>query len=240
MRIRMNKIGGFLLTLLLCGPAFAEEPQAPVVVELFTAQNCAYCPPANAYLAKLNERDDIIALSYHVDYWKSPALKHLPNHTSRQRAYGHLIGKDRVYTPEMVINGADHATGYRKYQVASKIRSAKKSARIIEIGVEQFPSHISFSLPEIEESGGLYDIVVVPFKSEVTVSTQAGPLDDRTYTNLAFRPSKLGGWEGKARKVSVNLSQDARSSYSGFVLLLQGREDGTIIAAKKVLLKDAA
>jgi hypothetical protein len=209
------------------------------VVELFTAQNCAFCPPANAYLAKLNERDDIIALSYHVDYWNSPALRHLPNHTSRQRAYGHLIGKDRVYTPEMIINGSTHATGYRKFQVSSKIRAAKASATSLTISVEEFPSHISFGLPALEGNDQLYDIVLVPFKSEVTVSLLEGPDDDRSYTNLAYRPNKLGGWGGEAREVSVTLSPDVRESYSGFVLLLQEQNDGTIIGAKKVDLKPA-
>lgn len=57
--------------LTLCLPAAAEElrvrPKA--VVELFTSQGCAQCPPADALLTALAEEDDVVALAYHVDYW---------------------------------------------------------------------------------------------------------------------------------------------------------------------------
>jgi hypothetical protein len=56
-----------LLSLLLSLPAAAGE--RPVVVELFTSQGCSSCPPADAYLAELARRDDVLALSFHVDYW---------------------------------------------------------------------------------------------------------------------------------------------------------------------------
>ena len=39
------------------------------MVELFTSQGCASCPPADALLARLAERPEIIPLALHVDYW---------------------------------------------------------------------------------------------------------------------------------------------------------------------------
>jgi hypothetical protein len=39
-----------------------------VGVELFTSQGCSSCPPADAYSASW-PRPDIVALSFHVDYW---------------------------------------------------------------------------------------------------------------------------------------------------------------------------
>ncbi|MGB0411698.1 MAG: DUF1223 domain-containing protein, partial [Pikeienuella sp.] len=43
--------------------------KAPVVVELFTSQGCSSCPPADEFLGRIADREDIIALSLHVDYW---------------------------------------------------------------------------------------------------------------------------------------------------------------------------
>ena len=43
------------------------------VVELYTSQGCSSCPPADAFLGELAKRDDLLALSIHVDYWDTSA-----------------------------------------------------------------------------------------------------------------------------------------------------------------------
>src|SRR3984885_8665225 len=45
--------------------AQADAPSRPLVVELFTAQGCSSCPPADAYLGQLSERPDVLALAFH-------------------------------------------------------------------------------------------------------------------------------------------------------------------------------
>ena len=66
----------------------ATEPTA--VVELFTSQGCSSCPTADAVLAQLANRDDVIALSLPVDYWDYLGWKDTlasPKFSERQRAY---------------------------------------------------------------------------------------------------------------------------------------------------------
>ncbi len=43
------------------------EPKG--VVELFTSQGCRSCPPADRAFQQLVRQGDVVALSYHVDYW---------------------------------------------------------------------------------------------------------------------------------------------------------------------------
>src|SRR5262247_872976 len=45
----------------------ASAPAA--VVELFTSQGCSSCPAADALLAQLASRGEVVALSLSVDYW---------------------------------------------------------------------------------------------------------------------------------------------------------------------------
>lgn len=61
-----------------------------VVVELFTAQSCSSCPPADVLLGELAGRPDVLALSYHVTYWNRLGWQDrfsLPEAIERQRRY---------------------------------------------------------------------------------------------------------------------------------------------------------
>ena len=60
------------------------------VVELFTSQGCSSCPSADAILAKLATRADVLALSLPVDYWDYLGWKDTlanPKFAERQKAY---------------------------------------------------------------------------------------------------------------------------------------------------------
>ncbi len=53
-----------LMTLL----AVAQE-RPLTMVELYTSQGCSSCPPADAFLGELADREGVLALSFHVDCW---------------------------------------------------------------------------------------------------------------------------------------------------------------------------
>ena len=98
MRQRLLRVLAVLAAALPLIPLFAFEVPAQgrlTLVELYTAQGCATCPPADAYLADLAERSDVLALSFHVDYWdyigwKDPFAD--AAHTRRQQAYADRHG----------------------------------------------------------------------------------------------------------------------------------------------------
>jgi hypothetical protein len=98
---------------LSAAPAFAETLSQPTtVVELFTSQGCSSCPPANAFIAKLDdELPDALTLSYGVTYWDYLGWADTfgdPNFTARQRLYDAALDSG-VYTPMLVVGGATHA-----------------------------------------------------------------------------------------------------------------------------------
>lgn len=83
---------------------------APVVLELFTSQGCNSCPPADRLLAELGRRDDVVALSFHVDYWNDLGWDDpfsSPRWSHRQQTYGHEL-PSRIYTPQLVVHGRQH------------------------------------------------------------------------------------------------------------------------------------
>ncbi|HLJ64950.1 MAG TPA: DUF1223 domain-containing protein, partial [Stellaceae bacterium] len=99
----------------------------PVVVELFTSQGCNSCPPADAYLGELAARPDVLALSFHVDYWDyigwtDPYSS--KQATQRQRAYSHQMALRYIYTPQMVVNGTSEGVGSERQTIERLITSA--------------------------------------------------------------------------------------------------------------------
>jgi hypothetical protein len=88
----------------------------PVVVELFTAQGCSSCPPADRLLSALG-RDaaaNVVPLAFHVDSWNTlgwidPFSK--PEWTRRQEFYARLLRARGVYTPQAVIDGGAELVG---------------------------------------------------------------------------------------------------------------------------------
>lgn len=102
-------------------PVLADDP---VVVELFTSQGCSSCPPADELLGDLAGRDDIIALALHVDYWDYIGWADTFANSAfsqRQHAYGRAAGSTVVYTPQMVIGGAEQVIGNRTMEVMDTI-----------------------------------------------------------------------------------------------------------------------
>ncbi|HEX7384486.1 MAG TPA: DUF1223 domain-containing protein, partial [Burkholderiaceae bacterium] len=64
------------------------------VVELYTSEGCSSCPPADLNLGKLAARPDIVALSFHVDYWDYIGWKDrfaTRESTERQRVYARTL-----------------------------------------------------------------------------------------------------------------------------------------------------
>ena len=105
---------------------------APVGIELFPSQGCSSCPPADAVLGSLARRPDIVALSFHVDYWNYLGWKDpfsSPETTARQRLYGHALHQESIYTPEMVVDGRAHTPCVYRDSLSSLIQ---KRARLRE------------------------------------------------------------------------------------------------------------
>ncbi|MBM3613273.1 MAG: DUF1223 domain-containing protein, partial [Alphaproteobacteria bacterium] len=125
------------LFLALCGAAAAPDAaraQAPVVVELFTAQGCAACPPADAFLAELATRADVIALALHVDYWDYIGWRDTfaqGAFTERQKAYARAAGSRTIYTPQMVVQGREAMPGTRAEAVTSRILEMAAAPRTV-------------------------------------------------------------------------------------------------------------
>ena len=110
----------------------AADDKGAVVVELFTSQGCSSCPSADVLLAKLDadavkSGQAVYCLSFHVDYWNRLGWKDPfsdPFCTQRQVAYAKVLGLQGVYTPQLVVNGADEFVGSDQKRAAKAIEQS--------------------------------------------------------------------------------------------------------------------
>ena len=134
--LKNTALGLLMATVLTCltatGLSAGPEQRPRTVIELFTSQGCSSCPPADKLLGQLAGRDDVIALTFPVDYWDYLGWKDTlasPAYSARQRAYARARGDGQVYTPQVVIDGAYHAVGSRPWETEKTIAKSRKNLK---------------------------------------------------------------------------------------------------------------
>jgi hypothetical protein len=183
----------------------AELPDTtqPVIVEMFTAQGCSSCPPADAMLAMLGDQPDVLPLSYHVDYWDYLGWADSfakPEFTDRQEAYARAVGERSVYTPQIIVGGTDTALSPGPTELMGLIDGRRFSPTTISVTREPTLKGEMIELSPLSELGSQIDVVLVGYAPERHVNVTSGENRGRTilYTNVVLEMQHLTEWDGKA------------------------------------------
>ena len=206
----------------------------PVVVELYTSQGCSSCPPADKILGEIAERDDVIALALHVDYWDYIGWKDSfanPAHTKRQRAYAQAAGSRTIYTPQMIVGGRDHLVGNKPMKLAKLIDEHAKAADPVTVRLVRNGDRVAI---EARPAGRVpSDMVVqlVVYTPKATVDIRRGENAGRTlaYHNIVRDWVEVGAWDGKGVfQATVRVPSGSRAA-----VLVQKAGAGPILGAAK-------
>ncbi len=223
-------------------PIGAAAGEARTVVELFTSQGCSSCPPADAYLGELAARDDLIALSFHVDYWnyigwRDPFSKR--QWSLRQRAYGDTLKRRYVYTPQMVIDGVAEAVGSKRARVAELIDAALRRNKIaVEIShPDRDTIHIRVPA-EAGYAGPAATVWLAFYDYERTTAIEAGENDGvrLTNTNIVRSMARIGTWRGAVMEWTLPVEAVGGAGRDGCAILVQAGGNGRIIGAVALAL----
>ena len=213
-------------------PAMAGDA---VLVELYTSQGCSSCPPADALLAELADRDDVIALALHVDYWDYIGWKDdlaRPEHTARQKSYARAAGKGMVYTPQFVIGGQEHVTGYEPMEVAEIIQRHRAAPRPVALSVRREGERVLIEAQAVGPVGGPVVVQLARYVPAHRVEITRGENAGRTleYRNAVDLWVEIGRWNGQG-----TFSATARVAGEAPVAVIFQREGyGPVLAAARV------
>lgn len=221
-----------LLSGLSAGAAMGQEASRPVVVELYTSQGCSSCPPADALLSRLAQRDDVIALALHVNYWDYIGWTDTfgsQTFTDRQQAYAWFAGEKMVYTPQMVVNGGkekivgdDEATLFQRLATASG-----PDGPDLELSREGGALRIRAKAYGLLAEAALIELVRYIPSAEIDIDRGENAGQRIVYTNIVTSWKTVGEWDGTGPlDIEVPATGDQPS-----VVLIQEKGPGTIFAA---------
>lgn len=218
-------------TTLSGGAVSAEEIRrsAPVgIVELFTSQGCSNCPKADRAIEALAESDDVVTITYHVDYWNYLGWEDTlgaKENTARQYGYAKTLGIRNVFTPQIVLNGI-HDT---KVSDAGKIRARLAS---LGSGNERLSVPVTANLTPAEmtisigDGSGKADVIIAYYKKRTVVEIKTGENEGKkiTYRNAVTKLETVGMWDGKALTIKLPAALLAKRGFDGCAVLLQSHD----------------
>ena len=224
----MTKIGR--LSALLClslGIAPLHAGERPIVVELFTSEGCSSCPPADALLAELAGRPDVLALSFHVDYWDRLGWKDpfsSPDATRRQHGYAELLGIATVYTPQMVVDGRWQAVGSDRSEVEQALGSARRSRDKVPLALVVDHGRAQITLGGADGVAG--NLLLIGFDLRHATAVSRGENGGRTLSHVDVVRSieEVAPFDGRAKTLEVPI----RSPGERVAAILQAR-DGRVL-----------
>ncbi len=220
----------------LATPAMAQNN--PVLVELFTSQGCAACPPADKIFDTLADREDVIALGLHVDYWDYigwPDTFGQTQFSNRQKAYARARGRASVYTPQIIVGGMDEVKGSAQRALTGALNEhlgngfARDRVRLTLTGDPGGEIVI-----EADAGDGLAyaaDVQLVRYRDREQVDILGGENNGRTvlYRNIVTSWRNLGVWDG----VDVFRFRVMAEGDDAVVVVIQEQGQGPVLATAR-------
>jgi hypothetical protein len=215
-----------------------ETESRPIVVELYTAQGCANCPAADSYIGTLARRKDVLALSFHVDYWDYIGWKDQfadPIFVGRQRAYAMTLGQHMVYTPQVVVGGASDSQGANRATIEQRIREAKARQRMYPIEVVRDPQtgQVLLELPEAKlPVPATIWLVTYQYKDEAAIDSGENNGRKSESFNTVRSLQKVAVWNGGRSTLPLKLDAKAKAANpNGCAIIANLADYGPIVAA---------
>ena len=220
-----------------------DDKKGFVVVELFTSEGCSSCPPADELVNEMEaeaERNgqEIFVINFHVDYWNYLGWKDpfsAKEFTNRQYSYATYFGKGKIYTPQIVVNGAKQFVGSNRTTLLASLETElshpnKSSINFSDVRKNSTTANIDYKLSSQSDATVLnYVLIEKDVISNVLAGENRG---EKLYHRSVVRkfdstknPSAEGHFE-------IEYNFTTKNKYT-VIAYLQNIKDGRIIAATR-------
>lgn len=219
--------------------------RVPVLVELFTSEGCSSCPPADAFLQKLDQQPlagaKVIVLSEHVDYWNHIGWKDPYSarfYSDRQSTYASRFDLDGPYTPQMVVDGSSEFVGSdpqlarKAFDRALQVQKIPVRLSSISVGAgNTLQAHVETGLV-----GADAEIVVVVALNHAESQVSGGENGGRTLTHTAvvrtmMKIGMVSPGQAFAQDVRVKLESGSVRNNLRVIAFVQEVRQGKVLGA---------
>ncbi len=219
------------ITFLLLLAVFPAQAGGLKVVEFYTSQGCPSCPAGDRIFGQIADSDpDVLALGCHVTYfnrrWQDTMSRIFCD--ARQGAYRDSGTTQKVYTPQVVVNGKYEAVG----NDGSTVHAALDNADPLPlIALSESGGYLDISLPPMMLSRKA-DIWLFALNDNQSVRIGDGANEGKTisYARPVKNLTKLLSWDGASMTMSFPVQNMPADSYA---VIAQYRDNSGIIAAGK-------
>ena len=243
--------GGLMYKGILAGLVLActlgLQAENVVLVELFTSEGCSSCPPADALLRQINGThtkggDWVVGISEHVTYWNSlgwtdPFSSAI--YTDRQNSYGQRFHLDGVYTPQMVVNGAEQIVGSDRGALARAVQAEEQQPPRLALHILSVSQEGSTLTVQLSTDGDLptqgADLMAVVVDDSDRSSVLRGENSGETLAHVSVarslaRVAKLQATGERTVQVSIPSSVQAAEKHH-VILFAQTPGNGRVLGA---------
>ncbi|MDQ2719116.1 MAG: DUF1223 domain-containing protein [Bacteroidota bacterium] len=210
------------------------------VLELFTSQGCSSCPPADRLMREYQSKENVIVLSFHVDYWNRLGWKDpysSKEYSQRQYKYASALNA-QVYTPQLVINGQIEMIGSDADKISAIIKKAitqqtDASLLIKTVNPENGQLNVNF-VASGNTLNSFLNIAIVEKKT--TTQIKAGENDGITLNNYnVVRNFETNKQVNNGENIAtINIPAQSDLKKMSVILFLQQNNSNKIIAAATV------
>ncbi|MDQ8012891.1 MAG: DUF1223 domain-containing protein [Flavobacterium nitrogenifigens] len=241
---KIKILSGFVMLFLLIGNSIFSQNNSKsfALLELYTSEGCSSCPPADELLGRIqNEYRDknVYVLAYHVDYWDKQGWKDIfssADFTKRQYDYAQFLGKEPIYTPQVIINGKTDYIGSQETSLRNGIKSALSKPTLASLNLEASQNENSISVNyNVEGTSRNSRLLLAVVQKEAKSNVKRGENANRVLTHYQIVRNLQSVDLNKIKKgtATIHLPKNYNAQDFEIIGFVQDMNSGAILGVKR-------
>lgn len=218
------------------------------LLELYTSEGCSSCPPADELMGRIQNEyieNNVYVLAYHVDYWDRQGWKDVfsdADYTKRQYDYAKFLGKEPIYTPQLIVNGKADYIASQETEVRNGIKSALSKPVTANLSLEASQANNNLNVNyNIEGTFKNSSLLIAIVQKAAKTNVKRGENANRVLSHYQIvRHLHSVDLKDKKGTVSIHLPKSFNEKDFEVIGFIQDKNTGNILGATRGVLQQSS